>query len=200
MLYQSQSALHGMCNAVWDGFERFALLLIQSRFDTNGGRFRYTSEVNLIQTVNKSELEEIPQWKSLHLRIACDSYRLKEFQPRRRKTICLSGGLITFSASWIRYTSSPKPARFEGKSGEPHSGTNRPVVLGNSEHGNSIIISGCQVSSSVVSSADFSLHWIINFRWASNRIPIEVKRLLYQNHFETNQLDIVWDSEWTAKL
>ena len=61
MLYQSQSELHGMCNAVWDGFERFALLLIQSRFDTNGGRFRYTSEVNLIQTVNKSELEEIPQ-------------------------------------------------------------------------------------------------------------------------------------------
>ena len=168
-----------MCNAVWDEFERSALVLIQSCFDTNRGRFQYTSEVNLVQTVKKSELEEIPQWKSLHLRIACDSYRSKECHPRRRKTICLSGGLITFSASWIRSTSSPKPAWFEGKSGKPHSGTNRPVVLGNSEHGNSIIISGCQVSYSFVSSTDFSLHWIIDFRWASNRIPIEVKRPLY---------------------
>ena len=34
-----------------------------------------------------------------------------------------------------------------GKLDEPHGGTNHPVSLGNSKHGNSVIISDCQVSS-----------------------------------------------------
>ena len=100
----------------------------------------------------------------------------KNVIPEREK-LRLSGGLIAFSACWICLTSSLKPAWFEGKSDEAHSGTNRSVSLGNSERGNSIIISGCQVPYSFVSNSDFSLHWI-NFRWALNRLGIVVKRLV----------------------
>ena len=55
---------------------------------------------------------------------------------------CLSGGLETFYGSWIRWTSSLKPARFQRKSDEPHSGTNHPASLVSSKRGNSIMISG----------------------------------------------------------
>ena len=48
-------------------------------------------------------------------------------------------------------------SRFKAKSDEPHSGTNRLASLGNSEGGNSIIISGCQVSYNFLSNNDFSL-------------------------------------------
>ena len=49
--------LHRMCNAVWNGFERFTLVSIQIHLDTNRSLFQYTSkvdstqtEINLIQT------------------------------------------------------------------------------------------------------------------------------------------------------
>ena len=58
------------------------------------------------------------------------------------KESCLSGGLETFYASGIWWTSSLKPARFESKSDELHSGTNRPASLVNSKRRNSLMISG----------------------------------------------------------
>ena len=93
MLYQSQIASHCTCNAVWEGFERFTLVSIQSCFDTNGSRFQYTSKVDsthwnqykLKSFRSKSELGEISQWKSFHVRIANESYWSKEWHPRRRK-------------------------------------------------------------------------------------------------------------------
>ena len=54
--------------------------------------------------------------------------------------LCLTGGLGTFSASWIPWTSSLKPARFKRKSDQPHSGTNCAASLVNSKCGNSIMI------------------------------------------------------------
>ena len=39
-----------------------------------------------------------------------------------------------FPLAEIRLTSSLKPARFEGTSGDPHCGTDRPVLLGNSDN------------------------------------------------------------------
>ena len=36
-------------------------------------------------------------------------------------------------------------SRFKGKSDEPHGRTNRPISLGNSKPGNSVIISDCWV-------------------------------------------------------
>ena len=64
MLYRSQSALYRMCNAVWDGLERFMLVSIQSRFDTNGSRFQYTSKLDLTQTeINEIQTEVVLQQK-----------------------------------------------------------------------------------------------------------------------------------------
>ena len=95
---------------------------------------------------SKSELEEILVKvfsRSHRNMIAIDR---KNVIPEGEKS-CLSEGLGTFSASWIWWTPSLKPAQFEWKSDEPHSGTNRPVSLVNSKRGNSIvIISDCQVS------------------------------------------------------
>ena len=145
-----------MCNAVWDRLERFTPASIQSPFDKSilihiWSRFNKLKLIRykLKSFCSKSELEEIFQWKSFHIHIAYDTITAvaidwKNVIPEGEKS-CLSGGLGTFSASWIQWTSSLKPTRFKGKSDEPYSGTNRPVLLISSKRGNFIMTSDCQV-------------------------------------------------------
>ena len=146
-----------MCNAVWDGFQvyacfdtksfRYKVILIQMKvgFDTHLELIQHkrrSIRYKLKPFQSKSELAELHPSESLFMfasqMIAVDR---KNAMPEGEES-CLSGGLETFYASWIRWTSSLKPARFERKSHEPHSGTNRPASLVNSKGGNSIMISG----------------------------------------------------------
>ena len=158
---------------------------MQSGKDLGGFRsFRY--EVVLTQMEVNSIQIEVVSWQKWTRRnipvkvfmfashmIAIDQNNVI---PEREKS-CSSGGLGTFSASWIQWISSLKPAWFEGKSDEPHSGTNRPVSPANSKCGNSIMILDCQVSQSFVWNRDFSLYRV-DFRWVSNRLRIVAKRLV----------------------
>ena len=126
---------------------------MQSGKDLGGFRsFRYEvvltqMEVNLIQI-------EVVSWQkwtrknipvkvfmfALHMIATCINQN--NVIPEGEKS-CSSGGLGTFSTSWIQWISSLKPARFEGKSDEPDSGTNRPVSLVWKFY---LMISDCQVA------------------------------------------------------
>ena len=101
MLYRSQNALHGMCNAVLDGFERFTLVSIQSRFDSNGSRFRLRHVLSRFDT-NRSRFVAKVNWK----KYPCESLFIfashmlaidwKNVTPEGEK-LCLPGGLGTCS-------------------------------------------------------------------------------------------------------
>ena len=117
------------------------LVSIQSRFDTNGSRFWYTSKVISTQTeINSIQTEAVSKqkWTSRNTCIpvkvfSCFASHMiaidrKNAIPEGEES-CLSGSLETFYTSWIRWTSSLKSAQFKRKSDEPQSGTNRSASL-----------------------------------------------------------------------